>query len=111
MTALSTVLLSTGVGELLEDARSETPVEASQHAMLKESISKLLRTLSFREREVLKLRYGLNDGCTYTLEEVGAMFKVSRERIRQIEVGALQKLQLPTRKEKLRGFWDEINEN
>ena len=96
-------------GELIEDQKSETPVDASQQAMLRDSIQKLLKTLSYREREVLKLRYGLGDGYTYTLEEVGAIFKVSRERIRQIEVGALQKLQLPQRRDKLRGFWEEVS--
>jgi RNA polymerase primary sigma factor len=96
-------------GDLIEDQKGETPVDASQHSMLKDSITKLLKTLSYREREVLKLRYGLGDGYTYTLEEVGAIFKVSRERIRQIEVGALQKLQLPQRKDRLRGFWEEVN--
>ena len=95
-------------GELIEDKNSETPIEASQQVLLKESIQGLLKTLSYREREVLKLRYGLGDGYTYTLEEVGAIFKVSRERIRQIEVGALQKLQLPARRKKLKGFWEEV---
>jgi RNA polymerase primary sigma factor len=94
-------------GELIEDQKSKTPIDASQQTMLRESIQGLLKTLSYREREVLKLRYGLGDGYTYTLEEVGAIFKVSRERIRQIEVGALQKLQLPQRRNKLKGFWEE----
>jgi RNA polymerase primary sigma factor len=97
-------------GDLIEDAKATEPVAASQQSQLKERISKLLKQLSFREREVLKLRYGLDDGNTYTLEEVGQIFKVSRERIRQIEVGALQKLQLPVRREKLQAFWEEINE-
>ncbi len=96
-------------GELIEDAKAPEPVETSQQAQLRDRINKLLKQLSFREREVLKLRYGLDDGNTYTLEEVGQMFKVSRERIRQIEVGALQKLQLPVRREKLKAFWEEIN--
>lgn len=97
-------------GDLIEDSKAPEPVAASQQSQLRERISKLLKQLSFREREVLKLRYGLDDGNTYTLEEVGQIFKVSRERIRQIEVGALQKLQLPVRREKLQAFWEEINE-
>lgn len=82
-------------GEMLEDQRHERPVEASQRVMMRESIAEMLQTLSYREREVLRLRYGLGDGFTYTLEEVGTIFKVSRERIRQIEVVALGKLKLP----------------
>ncbi len=97
-------------GELIEDPKAPAPIETTQKIQLKERIQKLLKTLSFREREVLRLRYGLDDGHSYTLEEVGQIFKVSRERIRQIEVGALQKLQLPLRKDKLKAFWEEINE-
>ena len=97
------------LGELIEDANALEPIETTQQNQLRDRIRKLLKQLSYREREVLKLRYGLDDGNMYTLEEVGQMFKVSRERIRQVEVGALQKLQLPVRKEKLKAFWDEIN--
>jgi RNA polymerase primary sigma factor len=98
------------LGELIEDDKSVSAIEVSQQNQLRDRIRKLLKQLSYREREVLKLRYGLDDGNMYTLEEVGQMFKVSRERIRQVEVGALQKLQLPVRKEKLKAFWEEINE-
>ena len=98
------------LSETIEDERSRAPIEASQQSQLKDRIKKLLKQLSYREREVLKLRYGLDDGNMYTLEEVGQMFKVSRERIRQVEVGALQKLQLPVRRDKLKAFWEEINE-
>jgi RNA polymerase primary sigma factor len=98
------------LGELIEDEKLRAPIESTQRNQLRERIRKLLKQLSYREREVLKLRYGLDDGNMYTLEEVGQMFKVSRERIRQVEVGALQKLQLPVRKEKLKAFWEEINE-
>jgi len=98
------------LSETIEDDRSRAPIEVSQQSQLKDRIKKLLKQLSYREREVLKLRYGLDDGNMYTLEEVGQMFKVSRERIRQVEVGALQKLQLPVRRDKLKAFWEEINE-
>jgi len=98
------------LGELIEDDKSTPPIEMTQQNQLRDRIRKLLKQLSYREREVLKLRYGLDDGNMYTLEEVGQMFKVSRERIRQVEVGALQKLQLSVRKERLKAFWEEINE-
>ena len=95
-------------GDFIEDEKADNPVESATQEMLKEKIDQVLKTLTYREREIIKLRYGLGDGYTYTLEEVGAIFKVSRERIRQIEVGALQKLQLPQRRDKLRGFWEEV---
>ena len=69
--------------------------------MLRNRISKVLKSLSYREREIIKLRYGLGDGYSYTLEEVGHIFKVTRERIRQIEAKAVRKLQAPARSEEL----------
>ena len=64
--------------------------------MLKDKIEQVLKTLTYREREIIKLRYGLGDGYTYTLEEVGRIFKVTRERVRQIEAKAVRKLQHPS---------------
>ena len=64
----------------------------------------MLKTLTYREREILKLRYGIGDGYTYTLEEVGKIFKVTRERVRQVEAKAIRKLQHPVRSRKLEGF-------
>ena len=70
----------------------------------KEKIDQVLKTLTYREREIIKLRYGLGDGYTYTLEEVGRIFKVTRERVRQIEAKAVRKLQHPVRSRQLEGF-------
>src|SRR5438477_8497437 len=74
--------------------------------MLKDKLEKVLETLTFREREIIKLRYGIGDGYTYTLEEVGRIFKVTRERVRQVEAKAIRKLQHPVRARKLEGFLD-----
>ena len=74
--------------------------------MLRERIEGVLATLSYREREIIKLRFGLGDGYSYTLEEVGAIFKLTRERIRQIEARAIRKLQQPSRSQELVGFLD-----
>ena len=74
--------------------------------MLRDKINHILKSLTFREREIIKLRYGLSDGYSYTLEETGRIFKVTRERIRQIESKALKKLQHSTRSEQLKGFID-----
>jgi RNA polymerase primary sigma factor len=74
--------------------------------MLKQRIEQVLRTLTYREREIIKLRYGIGDGYTYTLEEVGRIFKVTRERVRQVEAKAIRKLQHPVRARKLQGFVD-----
>jgi RNA polymerase primary sigma factor len=72
--------------------------------MLRRRIDEVLKTLSYREREVIKLRFGLGDGFSYTLEEVGHIFQVTRERIRQIEGKAMRKLRMPTRSRELVGF-------
>jgi RNA polymerase sigma factor (sigma-70 family) len=82
------------------------PAVGAAQEMLKSRISKVLKTLSYREREIIKLRYGLGDGYSYTLEEVGHIFKVTRERIRQIEAKAVRKLQQPSRAQELQGFLD-----
>ena len=91
-------------GDFIEDEGVESPITAATHEMLKEKIESVLQTLSFREREIIKLRYGIGDGYTYTLEEVGRIFKVTRERVRQIEAKAVLKLQHPIRARKLEGF-------
>jgi RNA polymerase primary sigma factor len=95
-------------GDFIEDESAESPVSAATHEMLKEKIETVLQTLSFREREIIKLRYGIGTGYTYTLEEVGRIFKVTRERVRQIEAKAIRKLQHPIRSRKLEGFLEGI---
>ncbi len=93
-------------GDLLPDAGAENPAVGAAQEMLRGKIAKVLKTLSYREREIIKLRYGLGDGYSYTLEEVGHIFKVTRERIRQIEAKAVRKLQQPSRSSELIGFLD-----
>jgi RNA polymerase primary sigma factor len=93
-------------GDLLPDSTAESPANGAQQEMLRIRIASVLKTLSYREREIIKLRYGLGDGYSYTLEEVGHIFKVTRERIRQIEAKAVRKLQQPTRSQGLVGFID-----
>ena len=95
-------------GELVEDGSSENPATAAASEMLKEKIDTVLKTLTYREREIIKLRYGLGDGYTYTLEEVGRIFKVTRERVRQIEAKAVRKLQHPVRSTQLKGFLEGL---
>ena len=92
------------LGDLLPDPETVPPAEATAKEMLRSRIEDVLKTLSYREREIIKLRYGLGDGFCYTLEEVGRIFQVTRERIRQIESKALRKLRLPTRSKELVGF-------
>ena len=91
-------------GDFIEDDSVESPVSAATNEMLKDKIENVLKTLTYREREIIKLRYGLGDGYTYTLEEVGRIFKVTRERVRQIEAKAVRKLQHPVRSRQLEGF-------
>jgi RNA polymerase primary sigma factor len=93
-------------GDLLPDGEAKSPSIGASQEMLRGRIQKVLKTLSYREREIIKLRYGLGDGYSYTLEEVGHIFKVTRERIRQIEAKAVRKLQQPSRSQELVGFLD-----
>jgi RNA polymerase primary sigma factor len=93
-------------GDLLPDCGAHSPSFGAAQGMLRNRINKVLKTLSYREREIIKLRYGLGDGYSYTLEEVGHIFKVTRERIRQIEAKAVRKLQQPSRSQELVGFLD-----
>ena len=96
-------------GEFLEDQQSDNPVRSASNCILRDKIDHLLKTLTYREREIIRLRYGLGDGYTYTLEEVGRIFKVTRERVRQIEAKAVRKLQNPVRSQHLEGFVPEQN--
>ncbi len=95
-------------GDFIEDETAESPVMAAGHEMLKERIDEVLQTLTFREREIVKLRYGIGDGYTYTLEEVGRIFRVTRERVRQIEAKAVRKLRHPVRARQLASFLDGV---
>jgi len=91
-------------GDFIEDKTAENPSEMTAYSMLKERLQEVLTTLTDRERQVLDFRFGLTDGYSRTLEEVGKQFNVTRERIRQIEAKALRKLRHPTRLRKLDGF-------
>jgi RNA polymerase primary sigma factor len=93
-------------GDFLEDESQEAPSTTVSNDALKNRIEAVLKTLTYREREIIKLRYGIGDGYTYTLEEVGRIFKVTRERVRQVEAKAIRKLQHPVRARKLQGFVD-----
>ena len=95
-------------GEFIEDGGLPRPEKAAGNELLREKIESLLKTLTYREREIVRLRYGLGDGYTYTLEEVGRIFKVTRERVRQIEAKAVKKLQHPVRSQQLSGFVEPV---
>src|SRR5690606_1458230 len=93
-------------GEFLEDYRDDDPLYDHNQLALKVRIEEVMQSLNHREREILRLRYGLADGYAYTLEEVGKIFSVTRERVRQIESKAVRKLQQPYRSRSLLGFLD-----
>ena len=90
--------------EFVEDESTQSPTQSTTNELLKDKIESLLKTLTYREREIIRLRYGLTDGYTYTLEEVGRIFRVTRERVRQIEAKAVKKLQHPVRSKQLENF-------
>ena len=94
------------LGDFIPDEDAPAPQDAASHTLLKEQLAEVLATLTPREEQVLKLRFGLKDGRSRTLEEVGEEFHVTRERIRQIEAKALRKLRHPSRSKKLKDFLD-----
>ena len=96
----------THFGDFIEDKKAVSPANATVHSMLKDEMQEALETLTEREKKILMLRFGLGDGNPRTLEEVGNVFKVTRERVRQIEAKALRKLRHPTRARRLRSFLD-----
>jgi len=97
-------------GELVADTSVERPERSASNDLLRKEIGNLLKVLTYREREIIKLRYGLDNGYSYTLEEVGRIFQVSRERVRQIEQKAVEKLQQPGRCRHLAGFLHSTDE-
>ncbi len=92
------------LGDFIEDVNAPSPARQAAHAMLQDRMSRVLSTLTRREEKVIRLRFGLGDGTPRTLEEVGTIFKVTRERVRQIEAKALRKLRHPSRSRKLKGY-------
>ena len=92
------------LGDFVEDNKALNPYEQTNRVLLREQLDDVLKSLSDREEKVLRFRYGLDDGSPKTLEEVGKLFKVTRERIRQIEVKALRKLKHPSRRKRLEDF-------
>ena len=99
----------TSLGDFIEDKNTESPIDITSYALLKDRLGDVLSSLNERERRVLELRFGLGDGYARTLEEVGKQFRVTRERIRQIEAKALRKMRHPTRIRQLHGFLELEN--
>ena len=92
----------------MNDTRTEKPEAVASNEMLRDKLESVLMTLAPREREIIRMRYGLTDGYNYTLEELGKIFRVTRERIRQIETKAMKKLQNPNRIAQLAGFLEKV---
>jgi RNA polymerase primary sigma factor len=98
------------VGDFIEDKSAENPADGTGLTLLKEKLDQVLKSLDQRERKILEMRFGLVDGCGHTLEEIGNLYQVTRERIRQLEAKALRKLRHPTRAHNLRGFLETNSE-
>ena len=96
----------TNFGDFIQDKKAISPANTTVHSMLREETMAMLGTLGSREKRILSLRFGLEDDSPHTLEEVGKIFKVTRERVRQIEAKALKKLRHPSRSRRLRPFLD-----
>ena len=96
------------LGDFIEDKEVDSPANAAAYRLLSEQINSVLSTLPAREQKVIRMRFGLDDGYSHTLEEVGYVFKVTRERIRQIEAKALRRLRHPTRARKLKDYLDHL---
>ncbi|MCK5569434.1 MAG: RNA polymerase sigma factor RpoD, partial [Spirochaetes bacterium] len=92
------------LGDFIEDRESDNPASKTSYTLLQELIGEVLDTLPEKEQKVLRMRFGLDDGYSHTLEEVGYVFDVTRERIRQIEAKALRRLMHPTRSKKLKDY-------
>jgi len=97
-------------GDFIEDKGAESPLDMTSFSLLRDKLGDVLCSLTQRERRVLELRFGLGDGYARTLEEVGQQFRVTRERIRQIEAKALRKLRHPSRSRKLKAFVEGVKE-
>jgi len=96
------------LGDFIEDKEVDSPANTAAYRLLSEQINTVLSTLPAREQKVIRMRFGLDDGYSHTLEEVGYVFKVTRERIRQIEAKALRRLRHPTRARKLKDYLDHM---